>query len=207
MIGIIDYGAGNLMSVSNALRFLGFDSCISADAQQLARCDRLILPGVGAFPAAMERLDAAGLTPFIRQQARSKPLLGICLGMQLLLARGEEVRACEGLGLIDGRVRRIDTAWKLPHIGWNQLEIRRPSPLLRGVPDRSFVYFVHSYCAEPEREEDLLAVTDYGVPVAAIVARGHAYGCQFHPEKSGEAGLAILRNFGELEADEDTACH
>lgn len=206
MIGVIDYGAGNIMSVRNALSFLGFDSIVSADVQQLGRCDRLILPGVGAFPAAMERLNASGLTAFVRQETKRKPLLGICLGMQILLARGEEVRPCAGLGLIAGEVRRIETPLKLPHIGWNGLELRHPSPLLHGVQDGAFVYFVHSYCAVPEREEDLLAVTDYGAKVAAIVARGNVYGCQFHPEKSGEAGLTILKNFGELEADEDTAC-
>jgi glutamine amidotransferase len=197
-IAVVDYGAGNLLSVTKALDYLGLPNLITADAQEIDRADAVILPGVGAFPDAMENLTQRGLDEVLRRNAAQKPLLGICLGMQMLLDSSTEVRPCTGLGLIPGRVDRIETALKLPQIGWNSLELRQQNPLLRGVENGAYVYFVHSYmgfCTEPT---DVAAVCDYGGEVTAMVARGNVYGCQFHPEKSGETGLAILKNFGEL---------
>jgi len=197
-IGIIDYGAGNLMSVANALNYLGLDSVISRDPAVLADCGKLILPGVGAFPYAMKSLTEAGLTDFIRQQAEKKPLLGICLGMQMLFDSGDEIEECAGLGLIPGHVTKIDTPLKLPAIGWNSLRFHSDCPLLRGVEEGSYVYFVHSYCGHTAQRSDLAATVDYGTEVTALVWRDYVYGAQFHPEKSGDVGLHMLKNFGEL---------
>jgi glutamine amidotransferase len=197
-IGIIDYGAGNLMSVKNSLAFLGFAYQISDERKVLAQADKLILPGVGAFPAAMEQLEATGLVDFIKEEALKKPLLGICLGMQMLFEESNEIRICKGLSLVEGTVRKIETDRKLPHIGWNALQIRNPSPLLKDVPEDSFVYFVHTYCGVPENPENIIASAEYGSDVCAIVQNGYAFGCQFHPEKSGEAGLLIFKNFAEM---------
>ena len=195
---IVDYGVGNLKSIANALDYLGLSSKITGQADGLERADAVILPGVGAFPDAADKLRQTGLDRAVLAQAETKPVLGICLGMQLLFDEGEEVRPCPGLGLIPGRVARIDTRLKLPHIGWNSLTFPNPSPLFRGVEPGSYVYFVHTFCALPARPGDVLAVTDYGGPVTAAVGRGNVYGCQFHPEKSGEVGLQILKNFGGL---------
>ncbi len=197
-IAIIDYGAGNLKSVANALRYLGVDSAVTDDPAELERAEAVILPGVGAFPKAADKLRRRGLDQALVAQAGRKPILGICLGMQLLFDRGEEVRDCEGLGLVSGHVSRIKTELKLPHIGWNSLTFPNSSPLFKGLDEGTYVYFVHSYCGHAAREEDVLARTDYGVPVTAAVGRNGVFGCQFHPEKSGEAGLTILRNFAEL---------
>ncbi len=195
---VVDYGVGNLHSVINAMAYLGFDTLVTGDGREIERADALILPGVGAFPDAMEHLRARGLDAVIRNQAGRKPLLGICLGMQLLFEAGDEIRPCDGLGLIPGRVGKIETKRKLPHIGWNNLEFPNPSPLFAGLEKGAYVYFVHTYCGRPSRPEDVLAHTDYGEKICAAVGRGGVYGCQFHPEKSGEAGLLILKNFGEL---------
>ena len=195
---IVDYGVGNLKSVANAMAYIGQKTLVTGDAGDLERADAVILPGVGAFPDAAEKLRRTGLDKTLLAQAGRKPILGICLGMQLLLDRGEEGKDCEGLGLIRGSVKRIQTEYKLPHIGWNSLAFQNSSPLFRGLEDGVYVYFVHSYCARAEHEEDVIARTEYGASVAAAVAHGGVYGCQFHPEKSGEAGLAILRNFAAL---------
>ena len=195
---IVDYGVGNLRSVTNAMAYLGLETKVTGGAGELERADAIILPGVGAFPDAAEKLRGTGLDKTILAQAGKKPILGICLGMQLLFELGEEVRPCAGLGLVGGSVKRIETSHKLPHIGWNSLTFPTPSPLFKGVEPGSYVYFVHTFCALPARPGDVLAVTDYGGPVTAAVGRGNIYGCQFHPEKSGETGLQILRNFGEL---------
>ncbi|HPE15620.1 MAG TPA: imidazole glycerol phosphate synthase subunit HisH [Oscillospiraceae bacterium] len=195
---IVDYGAGNLMSVRNALDYLGLQSMVTGDKDEIGRAAGVILPGVGAFPAGMAALRKSGLVPVLQRAAAEKPLLGICLGMQFLLTESEEIAPAPGLGLIPGRVRRIQTALKLPQIGWNSLSVRKKDPLLAGVPDGSYVYFVHSFAAEPEEKEDVAAVCDYGGEVTAMVSRGTVFGCQFHPEKSGETGLAILRNFQNL---------
>ncbi len=199
-IAVVDYGAGNLLSVTKALDFLGLNNTITADPAELLRADAVILPGVGAFPDAMENLTVRGLDKVLLRCAADKPLLGICLGMQMLLGSSTEVRECTGLGLIPGRVDRIQTPLKLPQIGWNALEICHRNPLLEGIPDGAYVYFVHSFMGFCEEQADVAAVCDYGAPVTAMVARGNVFGCQFHPEKSGETGLQILRNFGGLNA-------
>ena len=195
---ILDYGVGNLKSVTNAMRYLGFDTRITSDPAELERADAIILPGVGAFPDAAEKLRVPGLDKTLLTQAEKKPILGICLGMQLLFDRGEEIRPCAGLGLVHGSVRRLETDRKLPHIGWNSLAFQNHSPLFRGLDDGVYVYFVHTFCGVADRESDVIARTEYGPSVVAAVSCGTVYGCQFHPEKSGETGLVILKNFGEL---------
>lgn len=195
---IVDYGVGNLKSVSNAMAYLGLDTVVTSDKGELERADAIILPGVGAFPDAAEKLRGPGLDRVLTAQAEKKPILGICLGMQLLFDGGSEVRECAGLGLIGGRVEKIVTDRKLPHIGWNSLNFQNDSPLFRGLDDGAYVYFVHTYCGMAENEADVTARTEYGPSVVAAVGRGNVFGCQFHPEKSGEVGLAILRNFGGL---------
>lgn len=195
---IVDYGVGNLKSITNALGYLGLETRITSEEGELERAGSIILPGVGAFPDAAERLRGPGLDRVLRDQAERKPILGICLGMQLLFDEGEEVRRCEGLGLVSGRVERIQTDCKLPHIGWNSLTFPNPSPLFAGLDEGTYVYFVHSFCGIAADPAHVLAQTDYGIPVTAAVGRGNVYGCQFHPEKSGEAGLQILKNFGGL---------
>ena len=195
---VIDYGAGNLMSVTNALRYLGEDWIITSDKNEIEKSDRMILPGVGAFPAAMKILREKGFEDFIKEQAEKKPLLGICLGMQMLFDESDEIETTKGLGLIPGRVHRVPTELKLPHIGWNSLKFNNPCPLLSGVNEGSYVYFVHSFCAETKYAENLIASADYGTEVAGIVSHGNVFGCQFHPEKSGEVGLTMLKNFCSL---------
>ena len=197
-LAIVDYGVGNLKSLTNALNYLGLPSRITSDPGELERADAIILPGVGAFPDAAERLRESGLAGLLTAQAGKKPMLGICLGMQLLFDRGEEVRPCEGLGLVHGAVEKIQTPYKLPHIGWNTLTFPGQSPLFQGLDAGASVYFVHSYCARADDPADVIAVTDYGAPVTAAVNHGLVYGCQFHPEKSGDVGLTILKNFGGL---------
>ena len=195
---IVDYGVGNLMSVSNALKYLGSPSRITSDPSELEAADEIILPGVGAFPDAAELLRRPGLDQVLIRQAEKKPILGICLGMQILFERGEEVRPCEGLGFVKGTVRRIETDLKLPHIGWNSLKFYHHSPLFQGLDEGIYVYFVHTFCGMAEDPAQVIAVTDYGTPVVAAVQSGNVFGTQFHPEKSGEVGLQILRNFVEL---------
>ncbi len=195
---IVDYGVGNLMSVRNALSYLGLESKITSDDREFELADAIILPGVGAFPDAWEKLSAPNLDKVLKREAERKPILGICLGMQLLFQRSEEVRPCEGLGFIQGSVERIPTDLKLPHIGWNSLKFSGDSPLFRGIPQEVYVYFVHTFCGMAERDEQVIARTDYGVPVVAAVQNGNVFGTQFHPEKSGEVGLEMLRNFGGL---------
>lgn len=197
-IAVIDYGVGNLKSVVNAMKYLGFDTRITGDSGELARADAIILPGVGAFPDAAENLRERRLDREITLQAERKPVLGICLGMQLLFDVGYEIRSCAGLGLISGRVDRIQTDRKLPHIGWNSLTFQNSSPIFQGLEEGERVYFVHSFCAYAADGRTVTALTDHGSPVVAAVGRGNVFGCQFHPEKSGDAGLKILRNFGEL---------
>ena len=197
-IAVIDYGVGNLMSVTNALQYIGRESKITDQASDLERADGIILPGVGAFPDAAEKLQQTGLVATLNAQAAKKPMLGICLGMQLLFDWSSEVRKTDGLGFVSGQVELIETDLKLPHIGWNSLTFQNNAPIFRGLEDGAWVYFVHSYCGVAASEEDVIARTEYGVSVAAAVRSGNVYGCQFHPEKSGETGLQILKNFGEL---------
>ena len=198
MIAVIDYGAGNLFSVVNALNYIGLDNITTKDSDEIRRADAILLPGVGAFPRAMEQLAQTGLIDCIKQEVAKKPLLGICLGMQMLFDSGEEFTHTEGLGLINGEVRLLDCGdLKIPHIGWNELTVTQDDPILKGIDAGSSVYFVHSYMAYTDKT-NILAVTDYGGEVTALVKNGYAYGAQFHPEKSGEVGLQILKNFGGL---------
>jgi glutamine amidotransferase len=196
MIAIIDYGMGNLHSVSKAVERLGYEAVVTGDAEQILAAEGAILPGVGAFGDAMEQLRESGLNDVVLRYAESgKPLLGICLGMQLLFSSSEEHGNHEGLGLLPGSVVRFRGDYKVPHMGWNKLNYKQSeSPIFEGI-EEGHVYFVHSYHAKPERESDLLAVTDYYQPVTAIVGRDNVYGMQFHPEKSGDIGMQLLRNF------------
>ncbi len=198
MIAVIDYGAGNLKSVTKALDHLGYANTIVSRPEELEAADGMILPGVGAFPMCMAALRKSGMDQAILQQAGKKPLLGICLGMQMLLDSSTEMGGAQGLGLIPGTVEKIETNLKLPHIGWNSLNIVNPDPLTAGLSDGDYVYFVHSFCAKVKNSEDLALTTDYGTTVTAMIARGNVFGCQFHPEKSGPVGMTILRHFGEL---------
>ena len=198
MIAVIDYGAGNLKSVTKALDHLGYANAIVSRPEELELADGMILPGVGAFPMCMAALRKNGMDQAILQQAGKKPLLGICLGMQMLLDSSTEMGGDHGLGLIPGTVERIETDLKLPHIGWNSLNIVNPNPLIAGLSNGDYVYFVHSFCAKVKEPADLAMTTDYGTAVTAMVARDNIFGCQFHPEKSGPVGMTILKNFGEL---------
>ncbi len=199
MTVIIDYGAGNLFSVKNALDFLGIDNKITGKAEDLHNADKLILPGVGAFPDAMKMLNETGLTKVIKEEAGKKPLLGICLGMQMLFEKSFEFGETSGLGLIKGSVKLMNPEGELPipHIGWNSLEKNMECPLLKRCGEGEYVYFVHSYAAECSGN-NVAAYCDYGMKVPALVFSGNVYGAQFHPEKSGETGLNILRCFNEL---------
>ena len=199
MIAIIDYGVGNLFSLGSSLAALGARAVVTGDPSVIRAADKLILPGVGAFADAAALLRREGLDQVVRDEARrGKPLLGICLGMQLLLEQGREVRPCPGLGVIRGTVDRIPTQSKLPHIGWNSLRFFHHSPLFRGLDEGAYVYFVHSFSAQDTDPAQVIAATDYGPAVTAAVSSGNFYGTQFHPEKSGEVGLTILRNFAGL---------
>ena len=203
MIAIIDYGVGNLFSLSSSLRYLGMETTVTADAKELERADRIILPGVGAFADAIAKLRSTGLVDTIRAQAAAgKPLLGICLGMQLLFDKSYEYGEHEGLGLVPGQVvplaDQLPAGLKVPHIGWNRLQIlRKEDPLFKYSGDEDYVYYVHSYYAD-NCAESTLAVSEYGIPVTGVVRCGSVLGTQFHPEKSGEAGLRLLRAFSEL---------
>lgn len=199
MIAIIDYGAGNIFSVKNALDSLGIESMLTADKQAIESADEIILPGVGAFPAAMQKLTDTGLVKTIRDQAKLKPFLGICLGMQMLFDKSYEFEECEGLGLIRGYVDRItDPDLVIPHMGWNKLVFNHDCPLFNGL-NEEYVYFVHSYKAFCEDDASLYAYCEYGSRVSAVVGDGkYVFGTQFHPEKSGRAGLKMLENFAEL---------
>lgn len=202
MIAIVDYGVGNLFSLRSSLEYLGCDVCVTASASQLRSASHIILPGVGAFGDAVARLQDTGLVPVLREQAQKKPLLGICLGMQLLFDSSLEFGLHTGLGLIPGHVRPLapqleGTGLKVPHMGWNRLEILRDDPIFREVENGEYVYYVHSFYAA-DCAESTLATSPYGVAVPGMVKRGLVYGAQFHPEKSGDTGLRILRAFAGL---------
>lgn len=199
MIGIIDYGIGNLASVEKALNKNGYETLISDAIPVLEDCQGFILPGVGAFADGMEALKDRGLIPFLKKVAAgNKPLLGICLGMQLLFESGEEDGLHEGLGFIKGSVKKIKTQFKIPHMGWNNIHLLKERTLLSGIEDNEDFYFVHSYQAYPKDEAVVLATCNYGTAIPAVVACGNIYGIQFHPEKSSDKGLVILNNFGKL---------
>ncbi len=193
-VALIDYGAGNLRSIGRALALAGADVGVVTQVPTGERVDGIVLPGVGAFGAAMARLQAAGFPDWIRAQvAEGIPLLGVCLGMQLLFARSEESQGARGLGLMPGEVRRLPSGLKVPHMGWNQLTLRQPSPLLDGVADGSNVYFVHSYVVRPDDAGDVIATTTYGEEFPAVIQRARLAGVQFHPEKSADTGQRLLR--------------
>lgn len=198
MIAIIDYGVGNLFSLKSSLKQLGLEAVVTADADAIRKADRLILPGVGAFADAMAKLEATGLVPVIKEEAEKKPLLGICLGMQLLFEKSFEYGEHEGLGLLKGSVVPmqgvIPAELKIPHIGWNALKFAKKSPLFRFINEGDCVYFVHSYYAT-DCSDSVIATAEYGAELTAAVESGNIKGCQFHPEKSGYVGLNILRAF------------
>lgn len=192
---VIDYGMGNLHSVQKALSYLGAQPVLSQNAAEIANAERLILPGVGAFGDAMAELKRLGLADAVcKAVKKGTPLLGICLGMQLLFERSDEGGAQRGLGLIPGAVTKFEIKEKVPHMGWNSVQ-NRDDVLFKGLPAEFSVYFVHSYCAQETRSPYAAGITEYGVPFVCAVHRGNVFGCQFHPEKSGENGMQILRNF------------
>ena len=201
MIAIIDYDAGNIKSVEKAMQLLGQEVIITRDRETIMNADKVILPGVGAFGDAMSKLRQYGLDEVIRDvTAKGTPFLGICLGLQLLFERSDETPGVEGLGILKGKIVKIPPApgLKIPHMGWNSIKIKDGSRLFKGVSDNSYVYFVHSYYLQAENENDVAATTDYITHIHASVEHGNIFACQFHPEKSGDVGLQILKNFCEL---------
>ncbi len=201
MIAIIDYGVGNLFSLRSSLKFIGEQAVVSGDAEEIRRADRLILPGVGAFSDAAAKLKDTGLDEVIRSEAASgKPIMGICLGMQLLFDKSYEYGEHEGLGLISGAVKPISdvipSGLKIPHIGWNALIKKKEHPILRDVNEGECVYFVHSFYAA-DCDSSVIATAEYGAQLTAAVADKNVIGCQFHPEKSGDVGMRILRAFAK----------
>ena len=201
MTGIIDYDAGNLRSVAKALEALGETPVISRDPEQLMEADRVILPGVGSFGDAMEKLRSYGLDKVIYEVVERKiPFLGICLGLQLLFEKSDETPGVKGLGILPGEILRIPDkeGIKIPHMGWNSVKIKENARIFKDVPQDSYVYFVHSYYLKAGREEDVAATTEYSTLIHAAVEHDNVFACQFHPEKSSEIGLKILKNFVEL---------
>lgn len=201
MIAIIDYDAGNLKSVEKALIKVGAEPVVTRDASVILQADKVILPGVGAFGEAMEKLNSFGLVDTIYKVVeKGTPLLGICLGLQLLFEYSEEKEGCKGLSILKGGVKRIPDApgLKVPHMGWNSLAVKESAKLFQNLPADPYVYFVHSYYLQAEDPEVVAATAEYGVTVHASVEKDNVFACQFHPEKSGEIGLTILKNFVEL---------
>ena len=201
MIAIIDYDAGNIKSVEKAVLSLGEEAVITRDAQTILSADGVILPGVGAFGDAMEKLHSYGLVDVVRECVKKEiPFLGICLGLQLMFESSEESPGVEGLHLLDGKILRLpaESGLKIPHIGWNNLYFPNKSRLFRGIPEDSYVYFVHSYYLAAEDERNVAATTEYGTLIHASVEKGNVFACQFHPEKSSDVGLKILQNFIEI---------
>ena len=202
MIAIIDYGAGNLQSVKKAFDFIGAESVITNDPKVILSADKILLPGVGSFGDAMDSMEKSGLIETVKQSALSgKPFLGICLGLQLLFEESEESPGVKGLGIFKGKIKKFssDMGLKIPHIGWNSLEIKQKDTLFKNVPENSYVYFVHSYYLHAEDENDIATVTNYGIDFHSAVGKDNIFATQFHPEKSGDVGLQILRNFASME--------
>lgn len=201
MIAVVDYGVGNLFSLSSSLKFLGLDCIVTNKKEDLLAADKIILPGVGAFGDAIRKLNETGLTDTVKEQAKVKPLLGICLGMQLLFHKSLEFGEHEGLGLIPGVVAPlsddISPDLKIPHMGWNRLRIKKDDPIFKYFKDGEFVYYVHSFYGK-DCAESVLAESYYDVAVPGLVRKGLVYGAQFHPEKSGDAGLRLLKAFAEI---------
>lgn len=201
MIAVIDYDAGNIKSVEKALHFLGEDVKVTGDAQEILRADKVILPGVGAFGDAMKNIKDRGLESVIHEVAeRGTPFLGICLGLQLLFECSDEAPGIEGLGILKGKILRIPDreGLKIPHMGWNSLHLENNGRLFRGIEEQSYVYFVHSYYLQAEEEQIVKASAEYGVHIHASVEKGNVFACQFHPEKSSDVGMKILKNFVDL---------
>lgn len=203
MTAIIDYDAGNIRSVEKALAAIGEEAVVTRDAEELLKAERVILPGVGSFGDAMRKLEEFQLTEVIREIVRKgTPFLGICLGLQLLFEESEESPGVKGLGILPGKILRIPDkeGLKVPHMGWNSLDFPREGKLFAGIKEGSYVYFVHSYYLKAAKEDIVTATADYGVKVHASVEAGNVFACQFHPEKSSDVGLAILRNFVQIRA-------
>ena len=206
MIAIIDYDAGNVKSVEKALEFLGEEAVLTRDPEVLLKAEKVILPGVGAFGDAMEKLQGYGLVTVIRKIVeKGTPFLGICLGLQLLFESSDESPGVEGLGVLKGRIVRIPDGegLKVPHIGWNSLTYPNQGRLYKGIPENSYVYFVHSYYLQAQEPEIVVAETEYGVQIQASVEKGNVFACQFHPEKSSGIGMTILKNFIELDREDN----
>ena len=205
MIAMIDYDAGNIKSVEKALLLLGQEVEVTGDPERILKAEKVILPGVGAFGDAMENLKRAGLDEVIRRvAAMGTPFLGICLGLQLLFERSDEAPGAEGLGLLEGEILKIpdQEGLKIPHMGWNSLHLEHGGRLFRGIEEQSYVYFVHSYYLKAKDESIVKASTEYSTHIHASVEKDNIFGCQFHPEKSSEVGLRILKNFVELNREE-----
>ncbi len=201
MIAITDYDAGNLRSVQKALDALGYENEITGDPDKIRKADKVILPGVGSFGDAMEQLKKRNLDEVIKEVTKAgKPFLGICLGLQLLFEESEESPGAEGLGILQGKILRIPDGegLKIPHVGWNSLHLIHDGRLFKGVPEQSYVYFVHSYYLAAKDEQIVKATTEYGVTIHASVEQGNVFACQFHPEKSSSIGAKILKNFCEI---------
>ena len=199
MIAIVNYGMGNLRSVQKAFETVGYEAIVTYEKEQIKSANAIVIPGVGAFYDAMNNLKSLGLDDVIAEEIKTgKPFLGICLGMQVLFSYGYEVEKSEGLNIISGDIVKIPEGNKIPHMGWNSLDIKRESSILKGVESGDYFYFVHSYYARPQRPEVVVATTEYGIEVPAVVQKDNIIGIQFHPEKSSNTGLKILKNFGEL---------
>ena len=201
MIAIIDYGAGNLQSVKKAFDFIGAESVITNDPKVILSADKILLPGVGSFGDAMDSMHKNGLVETVKECALSgKPFLGICLGLQLLFEESEESPGVNGLGIFKGKIKKFssDMGLKIPHIGWNSLEIKQKDTIFKDIPENAYVYFVHSYYLHAEDENDIATVTNYGIDFHSAVGKNNIFATQFHPEKSGDVGLQILRNFASM---------
>jgi len=199
LITIIDYGAGNLFSVKKALEYFNADVQISDNGKIILKSDGIILPGVGAFGAGIKLLEKKNLKDSIAEAVRRRvPLLGVCLGLQLLFEESEESPGMNGLGIIKGRVKRLPDGLPLPHIGWNEVHIVKETPILKGIKRDNFFYFVHSYYAEPYQEDSIYGITDYGIEFPSVISQDRIFAVQFHPEKSGSEGLKIYKNFLEI---------
>ncbi len=199
MIAIVNYGMGNLRSVQKAFEFVGAQAVITDRAADIEKAERVVLPGVGAFGDAMRNLKRAELIdPIVKAISEGRPFLGICLGLQLMFTESEEMGRHRGLDVLAGQVRKFPDGERIPQIGWNQIHICHDTPLLAGVPDGAYFYFVHSFYVVPDRCSDAVATTDYGIDYVSIAGQGRAFGVQFHPEKSQDAGLKILKNFAEI---------
>lgn len=202
MIAIIDYGAGNLQSVKKALDFIGVESVITDDPETINACDKILLPGVGSFGDAMASMKEKNLVETVKQNALSgKPFLGICLGLQLLFEESEESPGVKGLGIFKGKIRKfpVDMGLKIPHIGWNSISIKQNDTIFKNIQENAYVYFVHSYYLEAEEPDTVAAVTNYGIDFHSAVGKNNIFATQFHPEKSGDVGLQILKNFASME--------